>query len=298
MRIPHVLRAPQCVWPAGALLGEGPVWSSSRRALYWVDILGRKLHRYTPETKSQESWSFAEEISSVSERRNDDGLLVTLRRSIAVFDPITRSITPLVRPEVEREGNRFNDAKCDSKGRLWAGTMDFACRSPTGALYRFAGDGRCTRLLDGYAITNGPTWSLDEKTLYFTNTFKNQIYAFDFDATSGSISRQREWKTFDEAIDGSPDGMTTDADGRIWIAHWGAACVTSHTPSGELLARIDLPTRFVTSCAFGADDLQTLFITTAIGDLNPEQQAAEPLAGSLFAVQLDVRGLPAHRFAN
>ena len=91
--------------------------------------------------------------------------------------------------------------------------------------------------------------------------------------------------------------MTTDSDGRIWIAHWGAACVTCHTPSGELLLRVDLPTRFVTSCAFGGDDLQTLFITSASKDLTPEQKAHEPLAGGLFKVQLDVRGLPAHQFA-
>jgi xylono-1,5-lactonase len=297
MRIPRPLSPVECVWSAGALLGEGPVWSGSSRSLFWVDILGRKLHRYSLETHSGNSWSFDEEITCATERRTGDGLLVTLRNTIAFFQPETGAITRLANPEIDRPGNRFNDGKCDSRGRLWTGTMDFACREPTGALYRFDQERRCERVLDGITITNGPTWSLDEKTMFFTDTFKNQIYAFDFDAVSGTLDRQREWKRFDVDVDGSPDGMTTDAEGRIWIAHWGAACVTCHTPSGEMLTKISLPTRFVTSCAFGGDDLQTLFITTASNDLTPQQKVQEPLAGGLYSVQLDVRGLPAHQFA-
>lgn len=273
------------------------MWSGSSRSLFWVDILGRKLHCYSLETNSGRSWNFDEEITCVTERRNGEGLLVTLRNTIAFFEPDTGAITRLANPEVDRPGNRFNDGKCDSRGRLWAGTMDFACRAPTGALYRFDQERRCERLVDGIAITNGPTWSLDEKTMFFTDTYNNQIYAFDFDAANGTLARQRAWKRFDADIDGSPDGMTTDADGRIWIAHWGASCVTCHTASGDVLAKIDLPTRFVTSCAFGGDDLQTLFITTACNDLTAQQRAQEPLGGGLFKVQLDVRGLPAHRFA-
>jgi xylono-1,5-lactonase len=297
MRIPRILDPLKCIWSAGALLGEGPLWSGSSRAVFWVDILGRKLHRYSVQTRAQKSWSFDEEITCVSERSNGNGLLVTLRNTIALFDPDSGSITSLAKPEIERTGNRFNDGKCDSTGRFWTGTMDFACRAPTGALYRFDAENRCTRMLDGIAITNGPTWSLDNKTMYFTDTSNNQIFAFDFDSANGTLSGQREWLRFDAALDGSPDGMTTDADGRIWIAHWGASCVTCHTPSGELLLRLDLPTRFVTSVAFGGDDLRTLFITTACNDLTAEQKKQEPDAGGLFAVALDVRGLAPTAFA-
>ncbi len=294
---PRILGEPHCVWAAGALLGEGTVWSVRHQALYWVDILGHRLHRYHLATQARDSWSFDEEISAVAERTAAPDLLITLRRGFALFNTNTGTLRRLHQPEPERTGNRFNDGKCDPQGRFWGGTMDFDCKAPSGALYRFTPEGRCSRMVDGYTVTNGPTWSIDGRTMYFNDTVQGRVNAFDFDPDSGALSNPRLWLQFAEH-DGYPDGMTTDAAGRLWIAHWGAACVTCHDPhSAAELARITLPTSHITNCAFGGVDLKTLFISSACFGLSPAQLVAQPLAGGLFCVEVDSPGLPAHAFA-
>jgi xylono-1,5-lactonase len=292
-----VTGTPECVLAAGALLGEGALWSVREQALYWVDILGRQLHRYDPGTGNTAQWTFAEEISALAERSGGPGLLVTLRRGFALFDPAAgREPHYLHQPEPALPGNRFNDGKCDAQGRFWGGTMDFACEAPSGALYRFDPDGRCTRHEKGFAVTNGPTWSADGAVLYFNDTVNGRIHAYDFDAQGGTLSARRLWLGF-TAGDGLPDGMTTDAAGRIWIAHWGGACVSCHDPvTAKELCRVELPVSNVTNCAFGGPDLRTLYITTARTGLAPAQLEEQPMAGALFAARVDSPGVPAHLF--
>jgi sugar lactone lactonase YvrE len=279
------------------MLGEGALWSAREQCLYWVDILGRRLHRFHHATGERNSWPFDEEISALAERAHAPGLIVTLRRGFALFDPASGGRPRyLHQPEASLPGNRFNDGKCDAQGRFWAGTMDFDCVAPTGALYRYDPDGRCTRHEEGFAVTNGPTWSADGRTLYFNDTVNGAIHAYDFEASSGTLSNRRLWLAF-TAGDGLPDGMTTDAAGRLWIAHWGGACVSCHDPvTAQELCRVPLPTRHVTNCAFGGPDMRTLFISTARSGLTPEQLAAQPLAGGLFAVAMESPGLPAGLF--
>jgi len=283
-----------CIWPAGAELGEGTRWSVREQALYWVDILGRQLHRYRPADGARQSWDFDEEISAVAERRDAPGLIVTLRRGFAAFDG--GDVQYLHQPPQEPASNRFNDGSCDARGRFWGGTMDFDCVAPTGALYSYTSGGECMRHELGFAVTNGPTWSLDGRTIYVNDTVNGSIHAWDFEADSAALSNPRLWHRF-AAGDGLPDGMTTDAAGNLWIAHWGGACVSCHDPvSAAELARIALPTNHITNCAFGGPDLRTLFISSARFGLSARRLQAEPLAGGLFAVSMATPGLPASQF--
>lgn len=293
---PRALGPPRCVWNAGALLGEGAVWSARLQVLWWVDILGRRLHQWRPADGERRSWDFGEEVSAVVEYAHGDALLLAMRHSFARFDPRDGTLETLHQVEHEPPDNRFNDAKCDAQGRFWAGSMDFDCVARTGALYRYDADGQCTRHDAGFAVTNGPTWSADGRTMFFNDTVQRQVLAYDVDAAQGTLSNRRLWLRLD-ADDGVPDGMTTDAAGRIWIAHWGAGCVSCHDPaSAAELCRIALPASQITSCAFGGPTLQSLFITSAAGGLDADQRAAQPLAGALFCVEMDCTGLPANRF--
>lgn len=288
------MNTPQCVWNAHASLGEGPVWSVKEQALYWVDILNHRLHRYGPQ-QEQRSWQFDQEISAVAERADQPGLIVTLRHGFAFFDPATEKLTLLAAPEVNLPGNRFNDGKCDQRGRFWAGTVDFNCKEPTGSLYRLSPDLNCMKMDADYTVTNGPAWSSDYRIMYHNDSFHGYVYAFDFDLETGAIANKRIFLQF-SAEDGSPDGMTTDADGGLWIAHWGASKLTRRDPHGEVRQTVHLPCSQVTSCAFGGPDLTTLYITTAAVGLSPEQLECEPLAGGLFAIDLSCAGVAANVF--
>ena len=288
---------PVCIWSAEAALGEGTCWSPRTQALWWVDILGRRLHRYRPVDGAKQSWQFDEEISAVAERSDAPGLVMTLRRGLAMFDPDSDAPARYLQvPGQEPPSNRFNDGKCDRAGRFWGGTMDFDCKLPSGALYRFGPGDACVRHEIGFAVTNGPTWSQDERTMYFNDTTRGVVYAFDFDPVSGGLSNRREWLRLARG-DGFPDGMTTDAAGRIWLAHWGGGCISCHDPhSGAELGRLKLPASQITNCCFGGPELRTLFITSARVDLSPAQLEREPLAGGLFAVELDQPGVPPSLF--
>jgi xylono-1,5-lactonase len=290
----------RCIWPLSARLGEGPLWSEREQALYWTDILGCQLHRYTPESGERRSWVFHEYICAVAERKRADdagSLIVTLKSGFAYFDTVHSALTRLHDPEPDLPGNRFNDGKVDAGGRFWAGTMDFDCEKPTGSLYRFDADGTCTHIEGGYAVSNGPAWSLDGRTMYHNDTAAGRVYAYDFDVRTGGLANRRLFLQIDES-DGYPDGMTTDAQGGLWIAHFGGGKAVRFLADGTAERCIELPVSNVTSCTFGERGLRTLFITTATHKLDEAARQQQPLAGGLFSIEIPgIHGLPANRFA-
>lgn len=281
------------VWTGRAVLGEGPLWSPLLKRVLFVDIRGGRLHSWSPEDNSTQSWPFPEGPCWIIERADGDGFILGLKQSIrhlrfdASGEPVIAA--DLDAPETDRPGNRFNDGKADAHGHVFFGSMDDAEVEPLGSLYRLDPDGRVTAVDTGYVVSNGPAVSADGKTLYHTDSAARTIYAFDL-AADGSLSGKRVHIRFTEA-DGYPDGMTVDAEGGLWVAHWDGSRVSRFHPDGSLDRAIAVPCSRVTSCVFFGPDLDRMAITSAA-----HERPDEPLAGSLFVVDPGVRGLPAGRF--
>ena len=284
----------ECIWQARALLGEGPVWDVRDNALYWVDIKAPSLHRYVPASGAKQTWPMPEPIGCVAPRRRG-GFVAALKSGFAFLDPDHGRLEPIENPEPHLPDNRFNDGKCDAQGRFWAGSMDDREREKTGWLYRLNPDLSWQRMDGGYICTNGPAFSPDGKTAYHTDTLGRTIYAFDLSEV-GDLANKRVFAHIAET-DGFPDGMSVDADGGVWVCHWGGWRVTRFTPCGIVDRTIALPVAQVTSCAFGGPDFATLFITTAAIGLDEAALRGQALAGGVFAIQPGVRGLPAPQFA-
>jgi sugar lactone lactonase YvrE len=271
------------------ILGEGPLWSPIHRALLWVDIFAPALRRLDLASGAVQSWEAPERIGWVVEREARDDLLVGLKSGFASLCLEPFGFERIGDPEPERPDNRLNDAKVDASGCLWAGTMSDKGSEKTGSLFRLDPDLRWSRLDEGYEITNGPTFSPDGRTLYHTDTAARTVFAFDLDPP-GNLSNKRVFLRFETAW-GYPDGMTTDAQGGIWIAHWGGARISRFLPDGRLDRVIPLPTSNITSMAFAGDGLDRMFVTSA--SLGCEGEA---YAGALFEVDAGVVGLPTPRF--
>ncbi|WP_189677897.1 SMP-30/gluconolactonase/LRE family protein [Sphingomonas glacialis] len=268
------------------VLGEGLYWSAREQAVYWTDILGCRVNRLRLADGRVDSWEMPGTIGWIVEREDASGFVAGLdRRMVALtLNPLT--ITPLADPD--RSGNRMNDAKADPTGRIWAGTMALDGARPTGAFYRLDQKGTVTRVDDGYHIADGPAITPDGRTLFHTDSALRTVYRFEIDA-EGGLGPRETFIDFEEGW-GDPDGMTLDADGGLWIACWGAGCVTRFTPEGRRDRSISLPASQVTNCIFAGPELDRMFVTSASHGVD------EPQAGALFEVDPGCRGTPTHRY--
>jgi D-xylonolactonase len=278
---------PTLVWDIKAELGEGPVWDAARACLWFVDIKGRRLHRYAPATEDKASWDAPDQIGFALPA--DDGSLVCgVRGGLHRFDPDTGVFTLLLPVEQDRPQNRLNDGFVAPDGSLWFGSMDDAEEQKTGALYRWF-RGNLTRHDDGYGVTNGPTLSPDGRTLYHHDTLERTILAFDHQ--DGVLSNRR---VFARTEAGHPDGPSMDAAGVLHVGLFNGWGVARFSPEGEQLDAIRFPVQTVTKAAFGGEDGRDLYCTTAwLG--NADEREAQPMLGGLFHVRVQTPGLPQNR---
>lgn len=271
------------------LLGEGPHWDHKAQQLYWVDILSNTIHRFDPATKEHET---ALTVSTVGfAAMSDDGRLVAgLQDGIYMVDFNSGGTQMMIRPKYADPLNRFNDGKCDRRGRLWAGTMNHADHHKnSGAFYRYD-EGGLFEQETGIFVSNGLGWSPDNQTMYYTDTRRNTIWAYDYDIETGEATNRRDFIVF-KGDNGRPDGMCVDSQGRLLVCLWGGARIEIFTAEGEPYGKIDIPAPHITCCCFGGADLKTLYITTASTGLDEASMKKWPDSGKIFVVQMDVPGL-------
>ena len=284
----------RCVHQAGALLGEAPVWVASEQALFWLDVKGCQIHRYDPVTGACRSIRTPFRVGSLAPRAGG-GFVGGSERGFVLIDEALSRFDVIAHPEPELPGNRFNDGKVDPQGRFWAGTMDDAEEASTGALYRLDPTLQWSRQDAGYRVPNGPAFSPDGSVLYHTDSPARTVYRYEL-SPEGELRGKTVFARFG-AEHGHPDGMTTDAEGNLLIAFWDGWCIRKVSPSGEVIQAIVLPVQRPTSCAFGGEQHDILFVTSARIDLSEAELEKQPQAGHLFSITGAGRGMPAPVFA-
>lgn len=278
-------------------LGEGAFWDHKEQRLFWIDIEGKKLHVYDPNSKKNISFDTPSRIGTVVPINKLEAV-VALEDGIYVLNTSTGSFSLFSDVEADMPYNRFNDGKCDPNGNLWVGSMHLNQSAPKANLYRIDSEGAAEKMKDSITISNGIVWTKDKKTMYYIDTPTGHIQAFDYDESNSTISNGRVAVTIPDTL-GKGDGMTIDEEDKLWVGLWDGDAVAQFDPlTGELLQKIEVPAHNVTSCAFGGKNFETLYITTSSLDMTEEEQKKYPLAGSIFKVNPGVKGVAGNFFMN
>jgi sugar lactone lactonase YvrE len=279
---------------AEATLGECPKWSARDAALYWVDILGPRLHRFDPATGRDEAVEFDEEIGCFAERAGG-GFVAGMRSGLWLLDAEGRKERMAASPAVDPKKARFNDGRADPWGGFWAGTMWEGQDRPGGALYRLLPGGEVATIEPAVTISNGVAFSPDRRWAYHSDTAAGAVWRYPLDPDDGSVTGPRQ--VFRDFGSERPDGAAVDEEGCYWSALFGAGRVVRLSPEGEEVASLPLPVPQPTMPCFGGPDRRTLYVTTAREGMSAEALRRGPLSGSLFAMEADVPGLPEPLFA-
>ncbi|NQU84279.1 MAG: SMP-30/gluconolactonase/LRE family protein [Mariniphaga sp.] len=276
-------------------LGEGAIWNHKTQKLYWINITGKTLNIYNPAVEINKELMTGQIIGTVVPSESGN-VIVALQNGIYYLDVETGTKNFIVDPESDFQENRFNDGKCDPFGRLWVGTMKIDATGNNGALYKIDAKGFATKMIDKVSISNGIVWSNDHTKMFYIDTPTQKVMRYDFNNKTGEISNGKVAIEIPKDT-GSPDGMTIDEDGNLWIALWGGYAVGCWNPeTGELIHKIKVPAKNVTSVAFGDSDLMTLYITTARQGMTDEELKQYPFSGGVFKIRTGTKGVPANFF--
>ena len=279
-------------------LGEGPLWSVDEQSLYWVDIHRQRVERYHPSSRQHDVFEYDAAVTALGFRARG-GFVAGTSHGFAFLQLTSKALDIVAQPEADKPNNRFNDGAVDPQGRFWGGTMYEGpeTNEPTeGRLYRLDADCSVHVMVTGVTIANGLGWSPDLKTMYFTDTLRRMIYAYDYDPASGAIDRRRVFVDSSGEL-GYPDGMTVDSEGCVWGARWCGWKITRYDPAGKVEREIRLPVECPTSCAFGGENLTELYITSAWTALTDEQRRQQPQAGDVFRLNTNIKGRAPWQFA-
>lgn len=283
---------------APSLLGESPFWHPDETALYWCDIPGRALNRWHPSSATHRQWALPAEPGCCAPLPGGE-LLLAMRDGLFRFDPASGQRQLLTPPPYDTAHERFNDGKVDPQGRLWVGTI-YEPRNPAlASLYRWAG-GRLDRMAGDVTVSNGLAFSPDGHVMYWSDTTAHRICALDLDATEGTVSAQRVFAQFAPkqpgqdlaTYGGRPDGAAVDVEGAYWVAMFEGQRLLRLACDGRVLQELPLPVRCPTMPCLGGPDLRTLYVTTARQNRPAAELAAQPWAGCVLQMRVDVPGLP------
>lgn len=278
-----------------AILGEGPTWRPVENALYWIDLRAPAIFRYDCASGRNETLpiQLGDRLGAMVFAA--DGRMVAADRTgLHVVEDGQRRT--LAHPDADQPLNCFNDAKVDARGRLWSGGADTRDTDASGSLWVFDGKAKARKVDSGFICSNGPAFSPDGGRAYFTDSYAHEIWRYDIDPATGEVGPRQSFAKVPQE-DGYPDGMTVDAEGFLWNAHWDGWRVTRYDPDGRIDRVLKVPVPKPTSIAFGGPDLKRLFITSASLDMTPQQLAEAPWSGCLMACDIDIAGLPDRDYA-